>query len=46
VQTWLRAHGFDAVADWLESLSDAEALSVLAMAQEYVTSSAPDIVPA
>ncbi|HWQ39162.1 MAG TPA: strawberry notch C-terminal domain-containing protein, partial [Burkholderiales bacterium] len=37
IQDWLRRHGFDWVADWLERLSDAEALSVLAQARSFVT---------
>ena len=36
IQRWLRAHGFEGVADWLEGLSDAEALSVLAEARAFV----------
>lgn len=36
VQGWLRKHGFNKVADWLEQLDDLEALSVLAQARAYV----------
>lgn len=50
VQRWLRAHGFARVADWLETLSDAEALSVLAEARRFVEGARPaaqgPVVPA
>ncbi|MEX0880417.1 MAG: hypothetical protein WD451_11920, partial [Thermoanaerobaculia bacterium] len=36
IQKWLRRHGFDEVANWLEGLTDAEALSVLAEARSFV----------
>jgi len=36
VQEWLRANGFDQVADWLEAKTDAEVLAVLADARTFV----------
>lgn len=41
VQRWLRENGFTRVADWLEGLSDAEALSVLAEARRFVEAGRP-----
>lgn len=41
VQRWLRAKGFEGVADWLESLSNAEALSVLGGARRFVEAGRP-----
>ena len=37
IQSWLRDHGFQEVANWLEGLTDAEALFVLTQAREFVT---------
>jgi phospholipid N-methyltransferase len=47
IQAWLRAHGFSAVADFLESLTDAEALHVLSQARQHIVAGdAPQVLTA